>query len=152
MLLKNMYYKTNMKKIFTLIITFYSVVQMNSQSNKEIAYSYIKRANDAIEKSIDYSTALINFNKALKYMDGITDKKVASLGARAYYEIHHRQRTIERQIKFLEVSNVYSKQYFSLAKNKNSDDYIENLELYSLARKDLKKLKYAIRRKSMGKF
>lgn len=141
-----------MRKIFTIIICVFSVLQINSQTKKEIADAYIKRANDAIEKSIDYTTALINFNKAIKYMDAITDAKVASLGARAYYEIHHKQRTIEKQVKFLEKSNIYSKQYFLLAKNKKSNDYIDNLELYALAKKDLKTLRYSKRRKKMGKF
>lgn len=141
-----------MRKIITIIICVFSVLQINSQTKKEIADAYIKRANDAIEKSIDYTTALINFNKAIKYMDAITDAKVASLGARAYYEIHHKQRTIEKQVKFLEKSNIYSKQYFLLAKNKKSNDYIDNLELYALAKKDLKTLRYSKRRKKMGKF
>ena len=141
-----------MRKIITIIICVFSVLQINSQTKKEIADAYIKRANDAIEKSIDYTTALINFNKAIKYMDAITDAKVASLGARAYYEIHHKQRTIEKQVKFLEKSNIYSKQYFLLAKNKKSNDYIDNLELYAMAKKDLKTLRYSKRRKKMGKF
>lgn len=144
--------KTNMRKLLTLFIGLYSAFQINAQSNKQIAYTYIKKANDAIEKSIDYNTALINFNKALKYMDAITDENIASLGARSYFEIHHQQRRIETQIKFLEKSKMYSEQYFALAKNKNSDNYLENLDTYSLAKRKLKKLRYKARRKSMGKF
>ncbi len=125
---------------------------INAQSNKQLAASYIKKANDAIEKSIDYTTALINFNKAIKYMDAITDEKVASLGARAYFEIHHKQRTLKRQIQFLEKSNLYSKQYFFLAKNKNSNNYKNNLEIFSLSKTALKKLRYAQRRLTMRKF
>ncbi|MBU3010237.1 hypothetical protein KO506_02370 [Polaribacter vadi] len=149
MLLKNINFK---QLLFILIICVCSSLQINAQSNKKIAYSYIRKANAAIEKSIDYAEALINFNKAMEYMDVITDKNVASLGARSYYEIHHTQSTIQRQIRFLEISNKYSKQYFSLAKNKNSNDYEDNLELYTHAKSDLKKLRYALRRKSMGKF
>ncbi|APZ46187.1 hypothetical protein BW723_07695 [Polaribacter reichenbachii] len=145
--------KINFKQLlFILIICVCGTLQINAQSNKKIAYSYIRKANAAIEKSIDYAEALINFNKAMEYMDVITDKNVASLGARSYYEIHHTQRTIQRQIKFLEISNKYSQQYFALAKNKHSNDYEDNLELYTHAKSDLKKLRYALRRKSMGKF
>ena len=85
-------------------------------------------------------------------MDGITDAKVASLGARAYFEIHHKQRTLKRQIQFLEKSNLYSQQYFKLAKNKNSNNYANNLEIYSLSKNALKKLKYKARRLTMRKF
>ena len=145
--------KINFKQfLLILIICVCSGLQTNAQSNKKIAYSYIRKANAAIEESIDYAEALINFNKAMEYMDVITDKNVASLGARSYYEIHHTQRTIEKQIKFLEISNKYSKQYFALAKNKNSADYLDNLELYSHAKSDLRKLKFALRKKRMGKF
>ena len=144
--------KINKRKLLTIIVSVYSVLQINSQSNKEIAYAYIKRANDAIEKSIDYTTARINFENAMKYMGVITDEKVASLGARTYFEIHHKQRTVEKQIQFLEKSNTYSKQYFSLAKNKNSDDYAENMEIYSLSKRYIKKLTYSNRRKKMRKF
>lgn len=140
-----------MRKIL-ILITIISAINISGQSNKQIAASYIKRANEAIEKSIDYTTALINFNKAIKYMDGITDAKVASLGARAYFEIHHKQRTLKRQIQFLEKSNLYSQQYFKLAKNKNSNNYANNLEIYSLSKNALKKLKYKARRLTMRKF
>lgn len=139
-------------RILLIIISFCCVLSVNSQSKREIANAYIKRANDAIESSIDYTTALINFNKALKYIDVITDARIASLGAKAYYEIHHKQRTLDKQIKFLKKSNYYSKKFFSLAKNKNSDAYLDNLDTYALARKDLKDLMYKKRKKSMRKF
>lgn len=135
-----------------IVISLISTLNIGAQSNKEIAASYIKRANDAIEKSIDYTTALINFNKAIQYMDAITDEKVASLGARAYFEIYHKQRTLDKKIKFLEKSNIYSKKFFALARNKNSSRYASNLEIYSLSRTALKKLRYQARRKTMGKF
>ncbi len=145
--------KINFKQLLSIVfICVCCGLQINAQSNKKIAYSYIKKANAAIEESIDYAEALINFNKAMEYMDVITDKNVASLGARSYYEIHHTQRTIERQIKFLEISNKYSKQYFALAKNKNSSDYLDNLELFAHAKSDLRKLKFEQRKKRMSKF
>ena len=140
-----------MRKLVVLLSVI-SALNICGQSNKKIAADYIKKANAAIENSIDYTTALINFNKAMKYMDAITDEKVASLGARAYFEIHHKQRTLKKQIQFLEKSNLYSQQYFSLAKNKNSNNYMNNLEIYSLSKTALKKLRYKARRLTMGKF
>ena len=53
-----------MRKIL-ILITIISAINISGQSNKQIAASYIKRANEAIEKSIDYTTALINFNLSL---------------------------------------------------------------------------------------
>lgn len=140
-----------MNKYYILIICVLGVFQINAQTKNQKAYSYINKANKAIEESIDYSEALINFNKALKLMGDITDKNVASLGARSYFEVHHKQRTIQKQVEFLEKSNKYSKQYFSLATNKSTEDYQENMELYSIAKKRLKKLRYQKRRR-MAKF
>lgn len=144
-------YIKKMRKILVAIVVL-TTISINGQSNRQIAASYIKKANEAIEKSIDYTTALINFNKAIQYMDKITDAKVASLGARAYFEIHHKQRTIKKQIQFLEKSNLYSQQYFKLAKNKNSNSYANNLEIYNMSKNALKKLKYKARRLTMRKF
>ena len=140
-----------MRKLL-IIISIIGAFNISAQSNKQIAASYIKKANEAIEKSIDYTTALINFNKAIKYMEAITDEKVASLGARAYFEIHHKQRTLKRQIQFLEKSNYYSKKFFSLARNKNSNRYASNVEIYAMSKNALKKLRYAERRLTMRKF
>lgn len=142
----------NMKKFLTIIIFVFGALQMHSQTNKQMAYNYIRKANRAIEKSIDYTEALVNFNKAVKLLGVIKDKNIAGLGARTYFEIHHKQRTLDRQIKFLEQSNLYSKQYFLLASNKSSNDYQQNLELYGMARKALKILQHKAARKRMAKF
>lgn len=141
-----------MRKLITVIICVFGIVQFSAQTNKKMAYSYIRKANKAIEKSIDYSEALVNFNKAVKLLGEIKDKNIASLGARTYFEIHHKQKNLQKQIKFLEQSNFYSKQYFLLAHNKSSNDYKTNVELYTLARKTLKKLQYKLRRRGMAKF
>ncbi len=142
----------NMKKNITIVIFILGMLQLSAQTNTKLAYSYIRKANRAIEKSIDYSEALINFNKAVKLLGVIKDKNIASLGARTYFEIHHKQNTIQRQIKFLERSNLYSKQYFLLATNKHTSDYKLNVELYTLSRKKLKQLQYKLRRRGMAKF
>jgi hypothetical protein len=140
-----------MNKYYILIICVFGAFQINAQTKSQKAYSYINKANKAIEESIDYSEALINFNKAMKLMGDITDKNIASLGARSYFEVHHKQRTIQKQVEFLEKSNKYSKKYFLLATNKSTEDYQENMELYSIAKKRLKKLRYQKRRR-MAKF
>jgi hypothetical protein len=140
-----------MNKFYIVLICFFGAFQINAQTKNQKAYGYINKANKAIEESIDYSEALINFNKAMKLMGDITDKNVASLGARTYFEVHHKQRTVQKQVAFLEKSNKYSKQYFSLATNKTTEDYKENVELYSIAKKTLKKLRHQKRRR-MAKF
>ena len=45
----------------------------HSQSNKDIANFYLKRAKEVIEISINYETALTYFNKAVKFTDTIVD-------------------------------------------------------------------------------
>lgn len=142
-----------MRKVLTFFIIAICTLQSYAQTNTKLAYSYIRKANRAIEKSIDYSEAYINFNKAIKLLGPtIKDKNIASLGARTYFEIHHKQRTLKQQINFLEKSTFYSKQYFLLATNKNTNDYQRNVELYTLSKKTLKKLQYKLRRRGMAKF
>ncbi len=141
-----------MKKIISILMLVFGLLQNNAQTNTKLAYSYIRKANRAIEKSIDYTEALINFNKAVKLLGVIKDKNIASLGARTYFEIHHKQKTTRQQILFLEKSHIYSRQYFLLATNKNTSQYKQNVELYTLSRKTLKKLQYKLRRRGMAKF
>lgn len=142
----------SMRKYLTVMMIVFFALQISAQSNTKLAYSYIRKANRAIEQSIDYTTACVHFNKAVKLLGVIKDKNIASLGARTYFEIHHKQKTIQKQIKFLEQSHAYSKQYFSLATNKNTKDYRRNVELFTLSRKTLKKLQYKLRRRGMAKF
>jgi hypothetical protein len=117
-----------MKRVFTVLLclSFFSVIQ--AQSNRDIANVYIKRAKEAIESSIDFSTALLNFNKAMKYTDTILDRKVASLGASVYLEVYHKQPSLKEQLVYLEKAKYYSNQYFILAKNRKSEEYISNTE------------------------
>lgn len=141
-----------MKRFLILVICVVGAFQIKAQTKSQQAYSYIRKANKAIEKSIDYTEALINFNKAIQLFGVIKDKNVASLGARAYFEIHHKQPTVKKQISFLEKSTIYSRQYFLLANNKNTSDYQQNVELYTLSKKTLKKLQFKLRSRGMAKF
>ncbi|TMM30066.1 tetratricopeptide repeat protein [Polaribacter aestuariivivens] len=90
-----------------------------AQSNKDIANVYIKRANNVIEESIDFKEALVLFEKAMKYMDTVTSPDVASLGARIYFELENYKE-----------AQKYSKQFFLLSKNKKSEQYLNQLELF----------------------
>ena len=118
-------------KLFTLAFMLSFFVSY-SQSNKDNANVYLKRAKEAIEISIDYETALTYFNKAMKFTDTIVDRKIAHLGSKIYYEVHHKQESLQEQLKYLETAQDYSKQYFLLAKNKASEEYINNTEEYVL--------------------
>ena len=131
-------------KLFTLAFLLSFVVSY-SQSNKEIANVYLKRAKEAIETSVDYETALTYFNKAMKFTDTITDRKIAHLGSKIHYEVHHKQNTLEEQLNYLQIAQDYSKQYFLLAKNKGSEEYIENTEEYVLIRETIEEVSNEIK-------
>ncbi len=134
-----------MKK-FILVFSFLFISTLvYSQSNKDIAKVYIKRANEAIESSIDYNTALEHFKKAMKYMDTITDRKIASLGSLIYFEEHHKQENAEGKLDFLKKSEAYSKQYFNLSKNKSSEEYTNNVENFVLIQETISNLEKEIK-------
>ena len=115
------------KLLITLICFFaYSTISF-AQSDKVIAKAYMKRANEAAG-NIDFEGARISFDKAIKRMDTILDKKVAALGSIIYFEIHHQRPTEKEQLEFLEKARDYSKQYFLLEKNTTSEDYLNNTE------------------------
>ena len=116
-----------MKKI-TLYLFLFSFFSVFSQTNNDIAKVYIKRAYEAIDQSIDYETALKQFEKAMKYTDTIIDKKVAMLGSLIYLEEYHKRPTEEEQLGYLEMAKKYSVQYFNLTVAKNSEEYVINVE------------------------
>ncbi|MBU3010238.1 hypothetical protein KO506_02375 [Polaribacter vadi] len=120
-----------MKKIVVVICLLMFVVT-EAQTNKDIANVYIRKANEVLAESIDFETALTMFQKAMKYTDTISDKKIASLGASVYFETYQKQPTLKDQLAFLEKAKFYSKQYFNLndGKNKTSEDFINNSDNY----------------------
>lgn len=130
-----------MRRLIVIITFLMAFVVSNAQSNKDIANVYIKRAKEAIENSVDFSVALINFKKAMRYTDTITDRKVASLGASVYFEVYHKQPTLAEQLEFLEKAKYYSSQYFNLAKNTKSDEYIVNTENFVFIQENIEKVK-----------
>jgi hypothetical protein len=137
-----------MKKILFSLL-FVSAFSVNGQTDEDFARIYIKRAIEAIEVSIDYETALTNFEKAMKYKDTILDKKVASLGSLIYFETHHKQPTDDLQLEFLEKSRDYSAQYFNLTKNKSSEEYMNNMENRVMIRETLLTLESKIRKSEL---
>ena len=130
-----------MKKILITIICFLIFTVTKAQSNTAIANTYINKAYEAIDTSIDFNAALSYFEKAMEYDNEITDRSVAALGASIYFETHHKRPTIEAQIAFLEKSISYSSKYFSLYKNKNSDEYFSSTEGLATIQRSLRKLK-----------
>ncbi|WP_397445184.1 hypothetical protein [Polaribacter sp. R77954] len=130
-----------MKKIYLTVICLLVFVVTEAQSNADIANVYIRRAKDAIESSVDFTTALLNFQKAMKYTDSIVDRKVASLGASVYYEVHHKQPDLNDQLDFLEKAKFYSSQYFKLATNKKLEEYTENTNTFVVIEENIQKVK-----------
>jgi hypothetical protein len=115
-------------KLLITLICFcaYSTISF-AQSDDVIAKAYMKRANGAAG-NIDFEGARISFDKAMKRMDTILDKKVAALGSIIYFEVHHQRPTEKEQLEFLEKARDYSRQYFLLEKNTSSEDYLNNTE------------------------
>ena len=133
-----------MKKIVISIIFLLTFSLSKAQTNADIANVYIKRAIEAIENSIDFNTGLSMFKKAMKYTDTILNKKVASLGASIYFEVHHKQPTLKEQLAFLEKAKSYSAQYFLLTKSKKSEEYLNNTESYVFIQENIEILKAKI--------
>ena len=129
-----------MKKKLIIIIFFIAFNVTNGQSNRDIANVYIKRAYEAINTNIDFDTALIYFEKAMKRTDTILDRKVAALGSTIYFETHHKRPNIKEKIAFLEKSKMYCSQYFNLYSNRSSEEYISNTEDYVLIQETIEKL------------
>jgi len=108
-----------MKKILLVLFCVLSTTTFFAQSKDDIAKVYIKRSTEKMFSDINPEEALVQFNKAMKYMDTITEAKVAWLGTRIHYELGN-----------LNDAHTYAKQYFLLAKNKKTDEYIAFLDLF----------------------
>ena len=117
-----------MKKQILTLLSILCFTFSFSQSNEDIAKVYINRAYNAIQESIDYKEALVQFNKAMEYTDTITSSKVAMLGTFIHYEVNN-----------LEEAKSYAKQYFLLERKKSSDEYLELLGLYVTINEELEK-------------
>lgn len=131
-------------KIFIIACLFTFCFSSYSQEDKIIVSAYIKRAVEAIETSVDYESALISFNKALERLDTITDRKIAILGSKIYYENHHKQETLQDQLNYLIKSKEFCDQYFSIFKNNATEEYMNNTEHALLVIESIEELKEEI--------
>ncbi|MGK0325004.1 MAG: outer membrane lipoprotein-sorting protein [Polaribacter sp.] len=134
-----------MKKILVTLICLISFTLTKAQSDKAIASVYIKRAYEAIETNVNYEFAQTYFEKAMKYTDSILDRRIAALGSRIYFEVHHKQPTEKVQLEFLEKAKGYSMQYFNLATSTKSEEYIQNTEHFIMIEETLEILKNQIK-------
>ena len=134
-----------MKKTILITLLLFLGTYTYSQSDNDIAKVYIKRANEAIEESIDFKSALDNFEKAMKYMDTITDRRIASLGSDIYFENHLKKENLEGKLEFLKKAEAFSKQYFALAKNKKLEEYTENVEKSILIKETISEIENQIK-------
>lgn len=108
-----------MKKLLLTFLCAAFFSHSYAQNNSEIANIYINRAHAVIEESIDFKEALVLFEKGMKYLDTLVSPSVASLGSRIYFELE----------KYREAQKL-SKQYFLIVKNKKSEEYTQQLELF----------------------
>jgi hypothetical protein len=133
------------KRLLTLLFLISISITSIAQSNKDIANVYLKRANTAIQENINFNAALTYFEKAMTYTDSITEKKIALMGSLIYFEVHHTRDTELEQLSLLEKSKEYSVQYFVLAKNKKSEEYLNSTESFVLIEETIESLKIKIK-------
>lgn len=117
-----------MKKIILLLFCISTIYISNAQSNEDVAKVYLKRAHQVIEESINFKEALVQFNKAMQYMDTIKSAKVAKFGAEINYELNK-----------LEEAKKLASQYFLLELNTGSEEYLTFLNLKITIDEELEK-------------
>ena len=106
-----------MKKILLTVICLLTFTVSNSQSNNEIASVYIKRSEESLN-NLEVKLSKVHFDKAMKYVDSITNVNVAKLGMKIHYELM-----------YYKEAKSYAKQYFALVRNKKSEEYLQLLDL-----------------------
>ena len=106
-------------KIRILLLAFAISFNLSyTQSNTEIAYVYLNRAEDSFEKN-DIDNSLSAFKKSLKYNDSLNDSRVGRLGMLLHYGLGN-----------FHIAKVYSKEYFDFIDDKTTEDYLDMLDLY----------------------
>jgi hypothetical protein len=112
--------------LFALVLCSNFIV---AQTNQEISYVYINRAEASYyEGKLDEAITL--FDKAMKYITEISESRVAKVGMLLHYELKDFQK-----------AKIFSTQYFALEINKNTDDYLQMLEVYVNIQEELEKQK-----------
>lgn len=107
-----------MKRLVLLLIIVIIPSFLLSQSNSEISRVYLNKAENNY-KALETDQALINFNKAISLIDTIIDSNTARLGVVIHYELQDYEKAFK-----------YAKQYFLLVKNKRTEEYQQQLELF----------------------
>lgn len=107
-----------MKKLLPVLTLLFAFANFSAQSKADIAKVYVKRSKESF-KSEKLAESLEYFEKALKYIDTITDTEVADLGMRIYLKKNDYKK-----------AQTYAKQYFAVENQKKSSLYLENLDLY----------------------
>ena len=115
------------KKILAFTFMFLSLF-FYGQTNQEIAGVYIKKAEKNFSE-LQIDEAAKNFEKAIKLLDTVNKSRIAWLGARISFEL-----------KEYNESKTYSKYYFDLVKNKNSEEYTDMLDLYVMIEEELERI------------
>lgn len=103
----------------TFFCSLFCIGALLAQTNKEIAGVYIKKAEVNLEQN-DLETAEQNFDKAVKLLGNqVKDERIDRLGA-----------IIKFNLEDYSGAQNYAKHYFTLAKNKTSEEYTQQLELF----------------------
>jgi len=106
-----------MKKLILTLLCLFIFVEINAQSNNEIAGVYIKRASESL-KNLNIEVAKEHFDKAMKYLDSVNTTEIARLGTFIHFELR----------KYSEAKK-FCNYYFELKKNNKSEEYAEMLTL-----------------------
>ncbi|WP_405608720.1 hypothetical protein [Polaribacter sp. Asnod1-A03] len=108
-----------MKKTILPILCLFFFAKSIAQSNKDIANVYIKRAWEKYNNIENKEESLIDFNKAITYLDTIEDLDIAKLGAYIHFKVGD-----------FEKSKNYAEQYFTINGDNKTEEYVEFVELY----------------------
>ncbi|MCG1037529.1 hypothetical protein [Polaribacter sargassicola] len=119
------------KTILQLLCLFFFTVSM-AQSNKDIANVYIKRAWEKFNNQETKKESLIDFNKAISYLDTIEDLDVAKLGAYIHFEVGD-----------FNESKKYAEQYFLINGENKTEEYVEFVELFVNINEELEAIEAA---------
>ncbi|MGJ8760026.1 MAG: hypothetical protein ACSHXA_05745 [Polaribacter sp.] len=135
-----------MMRLLLTLLCIISFTFTNAQSNTDIANVYLRRAKEAVETKVNYKEALVQFEKALKYLDSISDKNLATLASSIYFENHQLQTTDKEKIAFLKNSETYSRRYFVLEQDNTAEGYIKNLESLILIQESIESLETKLKK------
>ena len=135
-----------MMRLLLTLLCIISFTFTNAQSNTDIANVYLRRAKEAVETNVNYKEALVQFEKALKYVDSISDKNLATLASSIYFENHQFQTTDKEKIAFLKNSETYTRRYFVLEQDNTAEGYTKNLESLILIQESIEALETKLKK------